>query len=146
MILKPTLKNMGSIVRREKEWVVSSVAPWWSPFSVTVLSGILRGAVLRVRFVSGDDPGRFRYLGVLTCEFVLRGYALRDVRAAWARTPWSEERKVLLSRLSSLQKRRLRTEGVDTLAQVEEPCVSPDAESEVGKRGPALVTSRERGD
>ncbi len=47
---------------------------------------------MRVRAIMGNDPGRFRHVGLTTLEHVLRGYSLKRIRTAWALTPWSAER------------------------------------------------------
>lgn len=79
------------------------------------MGGILWGFTLRFRQISARPGERDRYLGRVTSEYILPGYSLKQVRAAWGRIPWCVERQTLLSRLTFLKKCRIPHEGTDWL-------------------------------
>ena len=135
--LTPVHKNEGPLMgpavsRKEKDkegkpklqegWTLTSCAPWWAPFSTSILAGIFWGAVLRYRDIVLEERRRVYYLGLLTLEYVLRGYKIKSIRDAWGKTPWSTERYRILQRLGVLRRPKYRTitEDRDLLALIQE--------------------------
>lgn len=142
LVLTPVLKNEDHITGKKKGGVnTNGVAPWWEPYSVRIIAGILWGFVLRWRQVLPRARDRHRYTGKLTAGFVLRGYEIRRLRNAWARTPWSPERQIMLRRLSLLAQRKLPTQGWDLLAPPDEKRWAQVAER-LGKKAWCLRGSR----
>lgn len=114
-VIKPHLKNRKYVTGEAQKCPTTSTAPWWQPYSTLTLAGVFWGYALRFRDILPRMRDRPEHLGIITAEYVLRGYKVRLVRDAWGRIPWCAERQEMLSRLSCLWKRRLPTEGCDLL-------------------------------
>lgn len=113
LVLQLVLKNEETLLLRRKEWAAKGVAPWWCPYTKTILSGIFRGYTIRAYAVLPSDKARLKFLGRMTTEFILRGYKIKALSLAWAMTPWGEERRTMMSRLRSVRRLGLGTEGQD---------------------------------
>lgn len=124
LILRPEHKNGKALLGHSDAWSVTSAAPWWAPYSVLLLAGIFQGFVVRYRAILRSEARRVDALGLVTLEYIFRGYPQQKVRAAWAQTSWSPERAELLTRLSYLWRKKISFEGTDVfevLGQLQTP-------------------------
>ena len=79
---------------------------------------------------------------MVTSEYLLRGYRVRDLRRAWALLPWTPERQAVLGRLRVIAQRKVHVEGVDVHS--EEFVERAARAREEGERAQLAAQKRER--
>ena len=61
-----------------------------APHCQSVLAGIFQGYNLRYRRITTSRRARLNALGMVTLEYILRGYPYKLLLGAWCLTTWSE--------------------------------------------------------
>jgi len=119
LVLRPALKNETAILGKEKEWKITTLAPWWEPFGILMISAILTGYLSTFRTILWEPEHRADYLGLIVQEFLMRGYPMRSVRGGVALMEFSAERQTLLGRLKRVKRISKQWEGADVYEELE---------------------------
>ena len=72
-------------------------SPALGPYSQSVLAGIFQGYNLRYRRIITSRRAHLGALGMVTLEYILRGYPYKLILGAWRVTPWSEEKREMIT-------------------------------------------------